>query len=109
MKNWTRRKFFLTTLAGGFAAGAQRLMAAAPPMQAASAKGTRPVIISSANGLHALQKGMDILKSGGDTLDAAIAAVTVVEDDPNDNSVGFGGLPNEEGEPELDSCLARPT
>ncbi|HXN65373.1 MAG TPA: N(4)-(beta-N-acetylglucosaminyl)-L-asparaginase [Candidatus Acidoferrales bacterium] len=120
MKNWTRRKFFLTTLAGGFAAGAQRLLgaalptrapaavtdlSAAPTMQAVSAKSTRPVIISSANGLHALQKGMDILKSGGDTLDAAIAAVTVVEDDPNDNSVGFGGLPNEEGEPELDSCL----
>jgi N4-(beta-N-acetylglucosaminyl)-L-asparaginase len=62
-------------------------------------------MISSANGVHALQKGMDILKSGGDTLDAAVAAVTVVEDDPNDDSVGYGGLPNEEGEVELDASV----
>ena len=62
-------------------------------------------MISSANGVHALQKGMDILKSGGDTLDAAVAAVTVVEDDPTDDSVGYGGLPNEEGEVELDASV----
>jgi N4-(beta-N-acetylglucosaminyl)-L-asparaginase len=68
-------------------------------------KGTRPIMISSANGVHALQKGMDILKGGGDTLDAAVAAVTVVEDDPNDDSVGYGGLPNEEGEVELDASV----
>jgi N4-(beta-N-acetylglucosaminyl)-L-asparaginase len=63
------------------------------------------VIISSANGVHALDKGMDILKRGGDTLDAVVAAVTVVEDDPNDDSVGYGGLPNEEGEVELDASV----
>ena len=74
------------------------------------AQGKRPLIISSANGLHALDRGMDILKKGGDTLDAVVAAVTVVEDDPNDDSVGYGGLPNEEGEVELDaSCMHGPT
>src|SRR4029077_11470896 len=78
---------------------------AAPP----AAQGKRPLIISSANGLHALDKGMDILKQGGDTLDAVIAAVTVVEDDPNDTSVGYGGLPNENGEVDLDaSCMHGP-
>src|SRR5580693_8041954 len=70
-----------------------------------SLPGTRPIIISSANGLHALDKGMDILKKGGDTLDAAVAVVTVVEDDPNDDSVVYGGLPNEEGEVELDASV----
>jgi N4-(beta-N-acetylglucosaminyl)-L-asparaginase len=70
-----------------------------------AATGKRPVMISSANGVKALQKGMDILKSGGDTLEAAVAAVTVVEDDPNDDSVGYGGLPNEEGEVELDASV----
>jgi N4-(beta-N-acetylglucosaminyl)-L-asparaginase len=65
----------------------------------------RPVIISSANGVHALGKGMDILKSGGDTLDAVVAAVTIVEDDPKDDSVGYGGLPNEEGVVELDASV----
>jgi N4-(beta-N-acetylglucosaminyl)-L-asparaginase len=62
-------------------------------------------MVSSANGLHALDKGMEILKKGGDTLDAVVAAVTVVEDDPNDDSVGYGGLPNEEGEVELDASV----
>ncbi len=62
-------------------------------------------MISSANGVNALGKGMDVLKSGGDTLDAVVAAVTIVEDDPNDDSVGYGGLPNEEGVVELDASV----
>ena len=120
---WSRRKFFLTSLAGGAVAGAGNLLGNAAPANAAAAnaalakvaplpagQGKRPLIISSANGLHALDKGMAILKSGGDTLDAVIAAVTVVEDDPNDTSVGYGGLPNEEGVVELDaSCMHGPT
>jgi N4-(beta-N-acetylglucosaminyl)-L-asparaginase len=117
---WSRRKFFLTSLAGGAAAGTANLLgnvssANATPAKAAAplapaAKGTKPLIVSSANGLHALDKGMAILKQGGDTLDAVIAAVTVVEDDPNDTSVGYGGLPNEDGVVELDaSCMHGPT
>ncbi len=114
MELWTRRKFFLASLASSFAAGAGRVFGHTPPegegtpplaTPLAPAQGTRPIIISSANGLHALDKGMDILKKGGDTLDAVIAAVTVVEDDPNDDSVGYGGLPNEEGEVELDASV----
>jgi N4-(beta-N-acetylglucosaminyl)-L-asparaginase len=45
-----------------------------------------------------------MLLDGGDTLDAAIAVGKTQEDDPNDSSVGLGGLPNEEGVVELDSC-----
>jgi N4-(beta-N-acetylglucosaminyl)-L-asparaginase len=110
MEIWSRRKFFLTSLAGSFVAGARKLLGNSLPAneaasRAASLPGTRPIIISSANGLHALDKGMDILRKGGDTLDAAVAVVTVVEDDPNDDSVGFGGLPNEEGEVELDASV----
>jgi len=113
MEFWSRRKFFLSSLAGGMAAGAGKLLGATSDLSASpypAAPGTRPIIVSSANGLHALDKGMAVLKSGGDTLDAVIAAVTVVEDDPNDDSVGYGGLPNEEGEVELDaSCMHGPT
>jgi N4-(beta-N-acetylglucosaminyl)-L-asparaginase len=116
MDRWTRRKFFLTTLAGSTFASASKLFgktleltdgSSRDPrlLDAAPVAGTRPLIISSANGLNALDKGMQILKSGGDTLDAAVAAVTVVEDDPNDDSVGYGGLPNEEGEVELDASV----
>jgi N4-(beta-N-acetylglucosaminyl)-L-asparaginase len=117
---WSRRKFFLTSLASGAAAGTANLLGNVAPANAASAtaakplapavQGTKPLIISSANGLHALDKGMAILKQGGDTLDAVVAAVTVVEDDPNDTSVGYGGLPNEDGAVELDaSCMHGPT
>src|ERR1700704_6417047 len=114
MSQWSRRKFFLTSLAGSAAATVTNLFAAATNGARASAtppaQGKRPLIISSANGLNALGRGMEILKKGGDTLDAVIAAVTVVEDDPNDDSVGYGGLPNEQGEVELDaSCMHGPT
>ena len=110
---WSRRKFFLTSLAGGAVAGTGNLLGNVPAAKGASlapaAQGKKPLIISSANGLHALDKGMAILKPGGDTLDAVIAAVTVVEDDPTDTSVGYGGLPNEDGVVELDaSCMHGP-
>src|SRR6202521_4111212 len=95
MSMWSRRKFFLTSLAGSAAAGVTNLFARATPGAAASngaravtaaVQGKRPLIISSANGVNALGRGMDILKKGGDTLDAVVAAVTIVEDDPNDDS-----------------------
>jgi N4-(beta-N-acetylglucosaminyl)-L-asparaginase len=112
MERWTRRKFFLTSLAGSVAAGTAKLFGRTVPAEAgrmlsdaAPEPGTRPLIISSANGIKALDYGMEILKKGGDTLDAVVAAVTVVEDDPKDNSVGYGGLPNEEGEVELDASV----
>ncbi len=108
MDRWTRRKFFATTIAGSALAGTSNLFGNTlnlpiPASPSPSAK--RPLIISAANGLYSLGKGMDILKSGGDTLDAVIATVTVVEDDPNDDSVGYGGLPNEEGVVELDASV----
>jgi len=114
MEFWSRRKFFFTSLAGTALAGANKLFGSTPRNGdsapslvhlAPPAPAKRPLIISSANGLHALDKGMDILKKGGDTLEAVVAAVTVVEDDPNDDSVGYGGLPNEEGEVELDASV----
>jgi N4-(beta-N-acetylglucosaminyl)-L-asparaginase len=116
MDRWTRRKFFATTLAGSALAGAERLFANSLPSNGESPRASRlvelsdtaakrPVIISSANGVNALGKGMDILKGGGDTLEAVVAAVTIVEDDPKDDSVGYGGLPNEEGIVELDASV----
>ncbi len=111
MERWTRRRFFLTSLAGSAAASVGKLFGktlpgtATQPLGTLAAQGTRPLIISSSNGVHALDKGMEVLKRGGDTLDAVIAAVTIVEDDPKDNSVGYGGLPNEEGEVELDASV----
>ena len=122
MELWSRRKFFFSTLAGTIAASARGAFGAAPsnsnpnfrpgangaPSQeqaATPAKGKRPTIISEHNGLPHLDDGMGVLKSGGDTLDAVLAVVTQVEDDPNDHSVGYGGLPNEDGVVQLDACV----
>jgi N4-(beta-N-acetylglucosaminyl)-L-asparaginase len=69
-----------------------------------SATGKRPIIVSANNGVNYLDAAFAFLKSGGDTLDAALRVVKGPEDDPNDDSVGLGGLPNEEGVVELDAC-----
>ena len=72
--------------------------------EAAAAAGKRPIIISAANGFDYLDDAFAFLKDGGDTLEAALRVVKGPENDPNDDSVGLGGLPNEEGVVELDSC-----
>ncbi|MBV6431183.1 MAG: N(4)-(Beta-N-acetylglucosaminyl)-L-asparaginase [Bryobacteraceae bacterium] len=81
---------------------ASAVLAAAP--QALPAGG-KPIVISSANGLRACARAMEMIRSGADTLDAVVAGVNIVEEDPEDDSVGYGGLPNEEGVVELDSCV----
>lgn len=63
-----------------------------------------PIIISAPNGYTYLDAAYSLLASGGDTLDAALQVVQGPENDPNDESVGLGGHPNEEGVVELDSC-----
>ncbi len=63
-----------------------------------------PVVVSSKNGIHAVKIAYDLIMGGRDALDGVIAGVNVVEDDPLDHSVGLGGLPNEAGIVELDSC-----
>jgi N4-(beta-N-acetylglucosaminyl)-L-asparaginase len=79
--------------------------------------GGRPIVISAANGFtkddngkQGIQVACDLLMKGADPLDAAIAGVNIVELNPNDQSVGIGGLPNEEGVVQLDaSCMHGPT
>lgn len=72
--------------------------------------GARPVLIAAGNSYVYLARGRALLEQGGDTLDAAIEVVRGPEDDPEDDSVGLGGLPNEEGVVELDaSCMHGPT
>jgi N4-(beta-N-acetylglucosaminyl)-L-asparaginase len=70
----------------------------------------RPCVVASANGIAGVKLAYDRIAAGTDTLDAIIAGVNLVELDPNDQSVGLGGLPNEEGVVQLDaSCMHGPT
>src|SRR6266513_2277305 len=72
---------------------------------------TRPVVVASANGIRGVARAYDMItKQNADTLDAIIAGVNIEELDPEDQAVGLGGLPNEEGVVELDaSCMHGPT
>ena len=62
------------------------------------------VIVTKRTGIKTIDKAYDFLINGGDTLDTAIMIGKGQEDDPNDDTVGLGGLPNEDGVVELDSC-----
>ena len=85
------------------------------PMPPTAAR--RPIVISAANGFYRanpngspIKKAYDLVASGADPLDAVIAGVNMVELDPNDMTVGLGGLPNEDGVVQLDaSCMHGPT
>lgn len=89
----TRRDWMLTTAALSSAASA------------AAQSSPKNVVISSANGGPACARAMEMLKAGADTLDAVVAGVNINEEDPEETSVGFGGLPNEEGVVELDASV----
>jgi N4-(beta-N-acetylglucosaminyl)-L-asparaginase len=107
---FSRRDFVKTSVLGAVAAGVRTRAQAEDSKQAAqehdqqSSSYKRPIIICANNGFNYLDDAFAFLKSGGDTLDAALRVVKGPEDDPNDTSVGLGGIPNEEGVVELDAC-----
>ena len=73
----------------------------------------KPLVIASANGnrfknngnVTAVQKAFTMITGGSDVLDAVVAGVNIVELDPADDSVGYGGLPNADGVVQLDSSV----
>ncbi|MGA2041171.1 MAG: N(4)-(beta-N-acetylglucosaminyl)-L-asparaginase [Bryobacteraceae bacterium] len=95
--NWSRRSVML----GAAALPAMRMVAANPA--------PRAVVISSANrfdgGVNCCARAMERIQAGSDTLDAVVAGVNIVELDPRDTSVGYGGLPNEDGVVQLDASV----
>jgi N4-(beta-N-acetylglucosaminyl)-L-asparaginase len=104
----TRREF-VAGAAAGLTAAAAPAFGQAPAVAAGRSK---PVVISSANG-HQFKNGgnrtcvetaFERMIKGGDVLDALIAGVNIVELDPEETSVGYGGLPNADGVVQLDAC-----
>ncbi len=114
-----RREFVLAGAAGIAAAHAQTAEASTSSGQgpAVITRGVRPVVIASANGHRhknggretCVERAFSMMGDGQDVLDALIAGVTIVELDPEDTSVGYGGLPNADGVVQLDaSCMHGP-
>jgi N4-(beta-N-acetylglucosaminyl)-L-asparaginase len=106
-----RRELIRAGAAAGLAAALPRVALGEAPA-VLTPKSARPVVISSANGnvfknggdVTCVQKAFTLITQGADVLDALIAGVNLVELDPTDDSVGYGGLPNAEGVVQLDSC-----
>ncbi len=101
----SRRNFLTTAVLGSLSLGLKSENQQPASKSAATPPGyTRPIIVCANNGFNYLDDAFAFLSRGGDTLEAALRVVKGPEDDPNDDSVGLGGLPNEEGVVELDSC-----
>ncbi|HIG85115.1 MAG: N(4)-(beta-N-acetylglucosaminyl)-L-asparaginase [Verrucomicrobiales bacterium] len=67
---------------------------------------SRPLIISTwPFGEVANKKAMEVINSGGSSLDAVEKGINVTENDKENTSVGIGGLPNSEGVVQLDACI----
>ena len=96
------------TLAAGQAGAASQNKDAQQNLKVPKINQPKNIMISAANGITSrgnhLEAGYQKLKAGADTLEAAITTVTEVENDPEDDSVGLGGLPNEDCVVELDAC-----
>jgi N4-(beta-N-acetylglucosaminyl)-L-asparaginase len=111
MNKITRREFVASTGISALAGTSLTALGQAPSIQTGGS--VRPVVISAANGnksrdqegLTCVAKAFKMLTSGADVLDAVIAGVNIVELDPEDTSVGYGGLPNAEGVVQLDASV----
>ena len=111
-----RRDFVRAGAAAALAAAAPRVSFGQAP--AVVARAVRPVVIAAANGhrakdaegLTSVAKAFSMITKGSDVLDAVIAGVNIVELDPEESGVGYGGLPNADGVVQLDaSCMHGPT
>jgi N4-(beta-N-acetylglucosaminyl)-L-asparaginase len=111
MKKLNRREFVQTTTAAGVAAAMpSTVFGQAPTMM--TPKSVKPVVVAASNGNRSknekgqtcVAKAFEMITGGADVLDAVVAGVGIVELDPEDSSVGYGGLPNADGVVQLDSC-----
>ena len=111
MKKMKRRDFIRNSAAAGVVVAASNEVSGFPTILKQSA--VKPLVIASANGnrfknggqVTAVMKAFTMMTGGSDVLDALIAGVNIVELDPLDDSVGYGGLPNADGVVQLDSSV----
>jgi N4-(beta-N-acetylglucosaminyl)-L-asparaginase len=115
-KKIKRRDFILSTAAAGVTLAAAKSTVSQFPTLLIQ-RGVKPIVIASGNGNRfknggdqtCVQKAYAMMTKGTDVLDAVIAGVNIVELDPLDDSVGYGGLPNADGVVQLDSsCMHGP-
>lgn len=104
------RRGFLAAVGGAAFAPVSLSVASSGAVRAPGDEHRGKCVIASGNGLWKDGKGcvveaMARIDAGQDPVDAVVAGVTLVEDDPTDHSVGYGGLPNEHGVVQLDASV----
>jgi N4-(beta-N-acetylglucosaminyl)-L-asparaginase len=110
-KRITRRSFVAASGIGALAAPSMFALGQAPQVLVKS--GVKPLVVAAANGnkskdtdgLTCVARAFKLITAGADVLDAVIAGVNIVELDPEDTSVGYGGLPNADGVVQLDASV----
>ncbi|MCG2460303.1 N(4)-(beta-N-acetylglucosaminyl)-L-asparaginase [Flavobacteriaceae bacterium F89] len=71
----------------------------------ANVKEVRPIVVCTWDFHNATARAWEVLKSGGNSLDAVEQGVMVEEADPNNQTVGLGGRPDRDGNVTLDACI----
>jgi N4-(beta-N-acetylglucosaminyl)-L-asparaginase len=110
-KKIDRREFVRTGVAAGLASAAPKTLFGRAPTVIAP-QTIKPLVISDSSGIkfknggpqNCVEKAFEMITNGADVLDAVIAGVNIPELDPEESGVGYGGLPNEDGVVQLDSC-----
>lgn len=63
------------------------------------------IVVASANGKVGIKEAVQVLQDGGTAVDAVEAGIRLVEANPDDHTVGYGGFPNLLGEVEVDASI----
>ena len=99
----SRRTFLKqAALAGAGAAALPQATSADPPSFDVGTNGG-PVVVASDNGEPAAERALEVMANDGEALDAVIEGVNIVERDPDDITVGYGGIPNANGTVQLEA------
>lgn len=102
MEPLDRRSFLIT-------AGAATTALATPGTPSLAQAGGPVFLTTWKWGIEANARAAEVFAGGGSLMDAVEKGINLVEDDPNVDSVGYGGLPNEQGEVELDAGIMNGT
>src|SRR4051812_2230698 len=102
---FSRREFIESAAVTSAAIAATPAALAQSGKSANAAASGKTVVVCKYTGIQSIDGAYELMRRGGDTLDAAIFVLKGQENDPNDDSVGLGGLPNEDGEVELDASV----
>jgi len=108
-KKLNRREFVAASAGAGVLASGATLFGQSPAMITSF----KPIVVAAGNGnrskdadgITCVAKAFKMITAGSDVLDAVVAGVNIVELDPEDTSVGYGGLPNANGVVQLDSSV----